>query len=324
MAFDRSLQKDNNDSSFLHSPAWRQREPVRLKDSQEHVPMFFTRSGATLPLEGMYRGGHAFLMANGPSVGALDLTQLKRCWVMTLNNGHKTFRGNANCHVDDPSRFSLSMWLDPSIMKFTPMAHFDKNLWDNRLIETGEGWRQMWEESTLKVGDCPNVIGFRRNEKMHPPRWLNEETINWGNHRKFGGGRSVLLAALRIVYILGFRTVNLLGVDFRMSSVEKYHFEEERTPNSIKCNNETYEKMQGWFKELQPLFLKSGYHVRNCNPKSALEAFPFVDYSQAVTEALSNLGNVDLEQTSGMYQKLEAKKAEVVNRQDGLVPSVRV
>ena len=173
---------------------------------------------------------------------------------MTLNNACASWRGQANCTVDEPSRFSLSMWLDPTVQKFVPMGHFEKPLWDNRLLREepadaelpGAGpsapdalWRQRWELAGMKLGDCPNVIGYRRNEKFHAPRFLHEETVNWGNHKKYGGGRSVLLAALRILFLLGFRRVYLLGVDFEMTPERKYHFPEDRSAAAIQNNHST-------------------------------------------------------------------------------------
>ncbi len=309
MSIARSLAKDRPDTTALHSPKWREELDAPAKALGEQVPFFYTRAGAVLPLEGMYRGGHAFLMANGPSVAALDLARLHRRWVMTLNNGARTFRGNANCTVDEPSRFSLSMWLDPTILKFAPMSHFEKPLWDNRLLHMESGWVQRWEASKLRLGDCPNVVGYRRNEKYHAPRWLNEETINWGNHGKHGGGRSVLLAALRILHVLGFRKVYLLGVDFDMSATKRYHFDEGRTVNAIKGNLSTYAKLQAWLTELQPLFLKAGYVVRNCNPESHLTAFPFIPYEEALAESGAQMGDVTQERTEGMYSRVADEKA---------------
>ena len=307
MSRPRSIAKDRPDVTALHSPRWREESDAPVRDFGEPVPFFYTRAGATLPLEGQFRGAHAFLMAGGPSVGSLDLQPLQRRWVMTLNNAARTFRGDANCTVDDPSRFSLSIWLDPTMMKFVPMSHFEKPLWDNRLLRTDSGWVQRWEQSTLKLGDCPNVIGFRRNEKFHSPRWLTEETVNWGNHGKYGGGRSVLLASLRILYLLGFRHVYLLGVDFEMSEKRRYHFPEGRTAKAIRGNMSTYAKLQAWFSELQPHFLKAGYTVKNCNPTSKLRAFPHVPYEEALAEAGVRLGDSMNERTEGMYQNPEEK-----------------
>lgn len=64
----RSLSKDRNDLTSLHSPKWREELDSTVTGLGEPNPFFYTRNGAALPLEGMYRGGHAFLMANGPSV----------------------------------------------------------------------------------------------------------------------------------------------------------------------------------------------------------------------------------------------------------------
>lgn len=304
----RSLAKDKNDITALHSPRWRDDEPQQASMFREHVPFFYSRAGSPLSLEGHYRGAHAFLMANGPSLGELDLTPLQSRWSMTLNNGPRTFRGNANCSVDDPSRFSLSIWLDPTIMKFIPMSQFEKPLWDNRLLKHGDaGSVQHWEKSTLRVGHCPNVVGYRRNEKFHAPRWLWEETINWGNHTKYGGGRSVLLASLRILFLLGFRQVYLMGVDFEMTESKRYHFSENRSDASIRGNMSTYAKMQQWFLELQPHFLKAGFKVFNCNPNSRLTAFPHMPYQEALDASLHHIGDFKRERTEGMYQKLEDK-----------------
>lgn len=313
----RSLAKDAPDTTALHSPRWREEGDVPVRQLGEQVPFFYTRAGAVLPLEGQYRGGHAFLMANGPSVKALDLTPLHRRWVMTLNNGGRTFRGNANCTVDDPSRFSLSMWMDPTVMKFVPMSQFEKGLWDNRHVHTDEGWVQRWEEAKLKLGDCPNVVGFRRNEKFHAPRWLNEETVNWGNHGKWGGGRSVLLASLRILYLLGFRHVYLLGVDFDMTATKRYHFEEGRTSSAVKGNMSTYAKLQQWFTELQPHFRKAGLQVFNCNMESKLTAFPFLPYEEALAASLAQIGDRTQEKTEGMYTRFDEQQKALKKQREG-------
>jgi hypothetical protein len=114
-------------------------------------PFFFTREGAALSLVGLHRGAAAFLMAGGPSAGALDKEPLRRCWTMTLNNAHSSYRGQANIIVDDPCRFNLSMWLDPTVQKFVPMGHFEKQLWDNRRLGVNGHSQQQWELAKGKV-----------------------------------------------------------------------------------------------------------------------------------------------------------------------------
>ena len=312
----RSLAKDNDDQSSLRRGRSKEPSTLSARRATGWTPLFYDCRGVPIPLESA-SGGTAFLIGGGPSIVTLNLQSLESVWTLTLNNGPATFRPNGNCTVDDPSRFSMSTWLDPTIMKFAPMAHFEKRLWDNRRLKIDGEWVQKWEPSDLRVGDCPNVVGYRRNEKFHAPRWLHEETINWGNNAKYGGGRSVMLAAMRILFLLGFRRVYLLGVDFEMTPEKKYHFPEERHSGAIRGNMSTYAKLQRWFTELQPYFLKEGFIVKNCNPASKLTAFPFMPYEEALAEATAHLGDYRNERTVGMYRKRAEKLAEIGQAPNG-------
>jgi hypothetical protein len=261
----------------------------------------------------MYRGWPAFLIAGGPSFLETDRDALSKApvYTMALNNACRTFRPNAGCIVDDPCRFVASLWLDPKIQKFVPTSHFEKPLWDNRTIIKKDGTKEpRWMPMNLKVGDCPNVVGYRRNEKLVPARYLYEDTINWGNHKQWGGGRSVLLASMRILFLLGFRTVYLLGVDFEMNKEKKYHFNEGRTDAAINGNMSTYDKMIKWFDDLQKYFLAENFIIKNCNPNSRLKAFPSISFSDALYEAGWMVGDLVNERTDGMYIKWEEKLAE--------------
>lgn len=310
----KSLLKDVNDSEKLLNGREAHIGTCVAMEYYQHCPFFFTREGASLDIMGQYRGASAFLIASGPSFNELnkDLLKTPGVWAMTLNNAVAGHRGNAACVVDDPNRFTMSLWLDPGIQKFVPMGSFEKPLWDNRLITHPNGQvEQKWEPSNIKVGDCPNIIGYRRNEKFVSGRFLYEDTINWGCHKDFGGGRSVMLASLRILFLLGFRKVYLLGVDFDMSDDKKYHFEEDRSKGAINGNMTTYERLKQWFVELQPIFLNEGFVVKNCNPNSKLTAFPHIPFKDAIYEATGHIGNPKDEKTKGMYVKIEDKMASI-------------
>ena len=117
----KSLATDKNDAAKLrHGRAVHEGVVVGGEFGQA-CPMFFTREGANLSLEGSFRGAAAFLIGAGPSFLEVDKTRLGRVWAMTLNNACASWRGQANCTVDEPSRFSLSMWLDPTVQKFVPV-----------------------------------------------------------------------------------------------------------------------------------------------------------------------------------------------------------
>jgi len=289
---------DRNDDLFFRHPRERHSGVDVTKEFGQSIPFFFTRDGAPIDLIGQYKGSSAFMICNGPSFSQLNHALLKKPGIMTLgvNNGPKTFRPDFWTCVDDPPRFMKSIWLDPKIMKFVPQAHFEKPIFDN----------EKWELMNKKVGSCPNVVGFRRNEHFIADRFLKETTINWGNHKDYGGSRSVMLPSLRILYLLGFRTVYLLGCDLNMTAENTYHFDEQRDKGAVNGNLSTYKRLiEEYFPQLKPHFDAAGFKVYNCNRESSLKVFPFISFDEAITNATKGLGDIEHERTWGLYTKLE-------------------
>jgi len=308
---ERGLRVDGNDHRGLRHGRDRHVGFSFESEYYQPMPMFFSAEGNSFPgLMGNYRGASAFLVCSGPSFAALDHEPLKKCFTFGVNNSVKTFRPNAWGCVDDPARFLKSIWLDPTIMKFVPFDHAEKPFWDN----TKENWGPMINKATgqnYKVRECPNMVYFRRNEKFEASRWLWEYTINWGNHSRYGGGRSIMLASLRILFILGFRNVYLLGCDLNMDGDSHYHFDQDRTTSAQRGNMSTYKKMtEEYYPSLKKEFDKVGYNVYNCNPDSKLKVFPHVSYEDALQRALGPL-SIDTEVSQGMYVKYSDKMKEM-------------
>jgi len=299
----RSLKKDKNDDNAFRYSRDRHLGVSVSNEYYQRAPMFFNREGNNIELIGQYRGASAFMICNGPSFAKLDHSLLSKPGIMTygMNNGPKTFRPNFWTCVDDPARFLKSIWTDPRITKFIPMATMEKRIFDS--IDN------RWEMTKTKVGDCPNVIGYRRNEKFKADRFLFEDSINWGNHKDYGGGRSVMLPVLRILFLLGFRKVYILGCDMKMTEEYTYHFDEQRTQGAVKGNTNTYERLTGeYLPQLKPIFDSEGFEVFNCNPDSGIRnIFPYISYEDAIKEASSKVGDIDKERTWGMYSKPEEK-----------------
>ena len=299
----RSLYKEKADMNQLRHHRNRNIGHSVSTEFYQPCPFFFTRESSQVNLVGNYRGSSAFLICNGPSLasGDYDLSLMKLPGVMTMgiNNGAKTLRPNFWTCVDDPKRFLLSIWLDPTIKKIVPHAHAEKRLFDSTT----------WQDTNILVGQCPNVIYYHRNAKFHADRWLYEDTINWGNTGEHGGCRSVMLPALRILFLLGFRRVYLMGADFIMSENYTYHFDEQRAQGAVKCNLNTYQKMKDeYFPALKPYFDAEGFEVYNCNQNSGLAVFPYMPYEQAISECTSRLGDIFNERTWGMYSKPEERQ----------------
>lgn len=282
-------------------------------------PMIFSRDGHNIWLSDTYKGSSAFLILGGPSFGKLmnskdkieiennkfvsNRSCLKHPGVLTMsvNNTPKTFRTNLWVSVDDPTHFIKSIWLDPTIQKFVPLDHAEKFIFDN----------ESWQMTNIKAGDCPNTFFYRRNERFQPKQFLTENTFNWGNHKDYGGGRSVMLVAIRMLYYLGIRKIYLLGCDFNMSDSNKYHFKQDRTSSSIKGNNETYEKLKKNFEALLPVFETYQLSIYNCNSESSLKIFPYVSFKDAILECTKNMPkNIGKERTDGLYERLAILKKE--------------
>jgi len=299
----RSLLKDGNDAKTFRHHRDRHLGHCVSNEYYQQTPFFFTRECAQLNLVGQYKGASAFLILNGPSVvsGDYDLSKLNMPGVITygVNNGPATFRPTFWSCVDDPQRFLKSIWLDPRITKFVPHAHAEKPIFN------GDEWKEMKKDGKkVLVGECPNCVFFHRNEKFEASRWLFEDKINWGNSGQYGGGRSVMLPALRILFLLGFRKVYLLGADFSMKEDYTYHFDERREKGAVRCNMNTYQKMKDeYYPSLQPYFKEEGFEVYNCNPNSGLKCFDYVPFETAIGEATGKLGEVFNERTWGMYCK---------------------
>ena len=294
----RSLNIDVNDQNFINNGGRKGMDLIT--EYNQHVPMFFTREGAEVNLTGQYKGTSIFFICNGPSFVTLNKDLLSLPGVMTfgINNGPRTFRPDFWTSVDEPERFLKSIWLDPKIIKFVTMTQYDRVIFDN----------ERWQMTNKKVGECPNVVGYRRNEKFNPARFLEETHLNWGCDKDNGGGRSVMLPALRIMYILGFRKVYLLGCDMKMSETYTYHFDEQRSKGAINGNNNTYDRLkEEYLSQLKPYFDKAGFQVFNCNPDSNLKVFPFIKFEDAIKEAISPLGDVANERVWGLYSNLEEK-----------------
>lgn len=264
-------------------------------------PILFTRDAHNVWLGDIYKGSSAFLILGGPSFAKVNKDLLNKAGVLTMgvNNSVKSFRPNLWVSVDDPTHFIKSIWLDPKIMKFVPICHSEKPIFDN------ERWMMM----DRKVGDCPNVLFYRRNENFNPDRFLWENTLNWGNHSKYGGGRSVFLPAIRILFYLGVRKIYLLGCDLKMDTQYTYHFDQKREAGSVKGNNSTYEKLKNWFALLKPKFESEGLKIYNCNFDSELKVFEFKKLEDAVRESTIEFPrSLEQERTNGLYDRASDEK----------------
>jgi len=248
----------------------------------------YTADFDSISMANFYRGRSAFLMLSGPSLNQLDLSLLNQRGIITMgvNNAWTIHRPNLWTCVDDPGRFIDTGWKDPGITKLVPMCHRVRKL----RIQNSDGSMQ---PSAFHVSQMPSVLFYRRSNHFDHERFLTSDSVPWGNDGNqadtlgIKGKRSVMLAALRLLHHLGFRTVYLLGCDFKMADDRRYAFDEARAPNVIRYNNTLYESLSRRFEALLPHFEQHNFRVVNCSPGSALSVFERMTYEDAIKQAAS-------------------------------------
>lgn len=266
-------------------------------------PMFFNADSEPIRIENLYKNQSIFLILSGPSLLTYDLSKIDQPGIMTfgVNNSPRVFRPNFWTMVDDPTNFMYSIWADPRITKFVPIKKTNHKIFDNT----------SWQETDIKVKECPGMVYYDRNEHFNHETYLYEDTINWGNHSDYGGGRSVLLVAIRLCHLLGFKNVFLLGADFKMElGQQNYAFTQDRTKSSVNNNNNTYKQLNERFNLLRPIFEKENFFVHNCYQDSGLKSFPFISFDDAVETCLKDFPNTLIERTDGMYERRSKTEKE--------------
>ncbi|MBX3372599.1 MAG: hypothetical protein KF817_02085 [Phycisphaeraceae bacterium] len=264
----------------------------------------YTTDFDSVSLCDFYRGRHAFLVLSGPSLATHDLAQLTRRGVVTMgvNNSWAVHRPNLWTCVDSAGRFIDTGWKDPGILKFVPMS-----AWNERLrIQKPNG---AMAASAFRVKQIPSVLLYRRSEHFDHRRFLDEDVVCWGNHTATKDSlgipvsswvkRSVMLAALRLLQYLGFRTVYLVGADFRMTPDQGYAFDEARSAEAVRHNNVLYDSLNRRFEALRDHFMEHRFAVLNCTPESGLTAFPHIPFEQAIEKASAECGKTI--NTKGWY-----------------------
>ena len=251
---------------------------------------FYRNTKEIINLTNLWKDQKVFLLCNGPSRNDYDLDLLNQPGIMTMtiNNGGHDFRSDFWVSQDTPAKFMSDIWLDPKIMKFTNMASFNHTFFSQK------------DGSKIKVGSCQNIYYHQRNGNQSVANWLSlkNDFISWNTPKELGPRkRSTMLAAIHILYVLGFTKIYLLGADLKMSKESKYCFKQDRTARSIKHNTATFKALVTFLKVMRPKFEEGNLFIYNCG-KTALNVFDYVPYEDAIEDCKIYTGG----STDGMYE----------------------
>jgi hypothetical protein len=267
--------------------------------------LVFSRAGRPADhLADSMLGASAFLVGGGYSLAEHDLSKLTQRGVLVaaINQvGATHVRPKIWFSGDLAGRFHERLWRDPAVMKFA------KRLRRDEIIKTWSDRSQKWVPTRTRVHDCPNVWLYEDAMSFSYEDFLSSPAVPFGrkdevpDRPRKRSTKSTMFPALRLLYWLGVRRVFMLGVDFKMEAAKPYVFDEAGDQAKANTNNASYARIAVHLKNLRPLFEANGFHVWNCNPHSALEAFDHKPYEEALEQcALDDSGFV-----RGLYSYVE-------------------
>lgn len=233
---------------------------------------------------------------------------------MAVNNvAGARVRPQAFVCADPPLKFSHCIWRDPAIMKFIPSMKLKGRGKGLLRFKTSDGRFLTMAGGTIAQ---PNVWGFERRSWMKPDEtFFTDMGASWGNHNDgvvaTGEDKTVctMLLGIRLLRYLGARRIFLLGVDFYMTPSQGYGFAQGRTEQAAANNNAQFAVVNKWLCRMQRdgIFRRYGVEIYNCFEKSALRAFGYVPFEQAVMAACDGIEpEPDL---SGWYEDKSTEKA---------------
>jgi hypothetical protein len=232
---------------------------VHAETALGHPPFTLPDGSLASHLEDSLSHRRAVLICGGPSFGSVDHSLIRDSGLlsMTLNNGVMTFRSDLWLGVDSPGRFDRTIWKDSGITKFVPIKY----------------------SSHRRVRKGANIVLYQRS-----PPWCTEQvfapgnTIDWSNGRG-SGYRTSMIDAIRVLFLLGLRTVYLFGADFHQSRDYGYHHPAPGYRRKITGNNRIYGNLSKRFALMRPVLEAAGLRIYNCNKDSHLDAFEKCDFT---------------------------------------------
>jgi hypothetical protein len=245
-----------------------------------------TPAGGMVSLAGWYAGRSCFLLGGGPSLGRANLSLLRQRGIVTMamNNAWVTYRPNLWIGMDTPGHFPDGGWRDPGIIKFIPRDLFDFPI----RVRMPDG---SVRRARNTVRQMPAVMGYDRRTGFDPAKFFQEEAVCTGNGQTqtdalgLISGRSVMLAAMRVLVYLGFSRIFLAGCDFRMDPATPYAFHQPVTEREAATVNQGFAAANQRLQALRPALEALGVRVGNTTPQSGLTAFEHVPFTDAVREA---------------------------------------
>jgi len=256
-------------------------------------PVFFRHNLSNVNLFNIYAGETVYLIGRGPSLGRFvenaKINKMLQHPVITtygMNSSPEVLNNNVNLWsaVDNVTKFPRQIAKNPNITKFIPMNRFttfdfNSRTQDNKKILAYKDGEEM-KYNCL----CPNMFGVQTyllskdsvRSVTFGNAFLNCPAVLYG---MFKGHKCVLLYAIKICLLLGFKKIVLIGVDFSMDPKEPYYKQTAADHNSfhVQHNNRLYDALAPMMQEIVSTLHKNKSQYR-CKISTAekIPLLPFI------------------------------------------------
>lgn len=231
-------------------------------------------------LEGAFAGATAFLVGGSPRLLELDLRLLNihGCWSMAINNAAVVFEPQAFICLDTVDCFNRNIFTNLRIQKFINYARY------NELVEG---------KALCKY---PNTFFFDM---------IKEDDVLMTEFCKLDGPipflRSTFLAAIALLYQLGFMRVYLIGCTFDVSK-GAYAHEYDIGDDDKASNQIVYDSTVDHLRILVPRLAEEGMEIITCHEMTSLDG---VCAYRSFNDAVSSCA---IESSSGGFDKIRHVK----------------
>lgn len=222
----------------------------------------FTEDGLrrVADLQGVFKNQTALLVGGAPSLRDQPISLLNKRGVLTLamNNAAIHFQPTMWISGDNPECYEPQIILDPSIMKFAPLAQAEVDIFGN------------------KYHQVPNIFFY-----------IQEYNVPWdeylGLRRNVPWYRNTLLSGICVLYQLGIRRIILAGSDFEVDGSKLYAHETDLNSVERNWNIQLYTSLINELKLLKPVFERAGLCFMDCSVYSKLaDVYEYVTLERAV------------------------------------------
>jgi len=269
------------------------------------------------PLNNIHAGKRCFIIGNGPSINAQDITRLRNEIKITASS----FFNHPDAKTVNPDYWILAdpnFWLKPEVL-FSPLIKvaMEKAITTKLFVPTG-GFAYF---SGINLGPLIDLHFFHydRAKDIQSKIDLSSGVPPFG--------QNVIVVALMLAYHLGCNPIYFIGCDHDFMNVTQEEYENVKAEHFyIKQRPDKYSEHMGWnqwqaamdrmnyeYYQLKHYAALWGFDVFNATPGGHFDTFPRVQYESLFVHLIDFLGKEEQQAYEAEAMTLARSAVKLMN-----------